>query len=227
MFNNHHRIFNGTEQHPPEAIGNKLGRRGREAGCGLVEEVELLRSEEYHREGEGLALASGEGAGALVETRLQEVEEVEHFGSGLGVDGAGEGETCEGEVFVDRLAREDVVGLTEIADAVEDALLGRERGYRTALKADVACREREHADDGLEERRLAAAVRARDQHRLAFLHREIHVVQDRPVAVAAGEMGNGQEFAHADSPFARDFLDFADNDCRSFCEPSRSGRSAL
>ena len=155
-----------------------------------------MGAEEDHCEGEGLALATGEGTCTDVELGLEEVEKIEHLGAGGGVGHTGECETGEGEVLIDGLAREDVVRLTEIADAGEDPLLGGERGDRTALKADVAAGEREHADDGLEERRLAAAVRSSDEYGLPFFDREIHVVEHRPVAVTAGEMANLEQIGH-------------------------------
>lgn len=155
-----------------------------------------MGAEKDHGEGEGLALAAGEGTGADVELGLEEVEEIEHLGAGVGVGCAREREPGEGEVLVDSLAREDVVRLTEIADAGEDPLLGGERGDRTALKPNVAAGKREHANDGLEERRLAAAVRPRDEHGLPFLDRKIHVVKHRPVAVTAGEMANLKQIGH-------------------------------
>ena len=187
---------------------NHFFRRFRREPCrGLVEKVELLGAEEDHREGEGLALSAGEGTGADVELGLEEVEEIEHLGAGGGVDVAGERETGEGEVLVDGLTREDIVRLAKIANAREDPLLGGERGDRTALKPDVAASEREHADDGLEERRLAAAVRSSDEYGLPFLDRKIHVVKHRPVAVTAGKMFDGKEFAHESLPiFSRGFF---------------------
>lgn len=81
--------------------------------------VELLGAGEDHCEGEGLALAAGEGACPLVGFRLEAVEKVQHFGSGRVENQLRQVHAYEHQILGDRLTWKDVVGLPKVADAGE------------------------------------------------------------------------------------------------------------
>jgi hypothetical protein len=63
---------------------------------------------------------------------------------------------------------------------------------RAAADHDITCTGRENAEEGLEQRGLAAAVRAEQRQHLALLERNVEAATDHAVAVADGEIAPGK-----------------------------------
>jgi hypothetical protein len=82
----------------------------------------------------------------------------------------------EEEVLAHRQVAEQERGLVRAAQALADALVGRELGDVLAEETDPAGGRRKVAGDGVEERRLAGAVRAEHGVLLAGLHGKGDVV---------------------------------------------------
>ena len=70
-----------------------------------------------------------------------------------------------------------------------------------AGEADAAGMDRDEAGDGLDEGRLAGAVRAEEDDDLAGRHGEVDAAHDRQVALVAGDERVGREGGgHAAAP---------------------------
>ena len=96
---------------------------------------------------------------------------------------------------------EDVLGLRHEGEAVADLLVRRRGGDLGAGEAHGAGMDRDEAGDGLDERRLAGAVRAEEGDELAGRDGEVDAAHDRQVALVAGDERVGREGGgHAASP---------------------------
>src|SRR5581483_10521826 len=80
---------------------------------------------------------------------------------------------AEAEVLLDRERRVHVTPLGHERDAEPGHALRREAAQRTAAQADVAGRDRDGAQHGVQRRRLARAVRADEADDLSFADLEV------------------------------------------------------
>ena len=72
------------------------------------------------------------------------------------------------------------------------ALVDRDRGERTSADRDFAGARRQDAEQRLEQRGLAAAVRAEQRQHLALLERDVETAPDFAVVIADGEASAGE-----------------------------------
>ena len=177
------------------------GGGGVEGGGVLVEEQELRLHEAGHEQGQGLALAAGEQAGAgghaVLEAQVEAGELLaEAFALAL-ADAPCEGAAAaaargEGEVFLNRHRRRgahhrvledaaDVLGALELALA----------GYVHAVYAYRAAVYLKGARDGVEHRALARAVAAYDRDKVAVVEAEIKAPERGFGVYRAGVEGLG------------------------------------
>ncbi|MNL28833.1 hypothetical protein D3C87_1504960 [compost metagenome] len=101
------------------------------------------------------------------------------------------------QIFANGHLREQRAFLRDEADALAQDLIGTQAVQALALEDHVALADRQHAADCLEQRRFAGAVGTDDAVDLAGLDRQVSAVEDgRAVAVAGGNVGNLEKFAH-------------------------------
>ena len=174
---------------------------GREAGGGLVEDEDRGLDDEGAGDGEHLPLAAGQRAGATGGAGGEVGEDGVERGDALGAAGLRQDGGGELEVLVDREGGEDVLGLRDEGEAVADLLVGGGLGDVGAGEVDAAGMDRDEAGDGLDEGRLAGAVRADEDEELAGRDGEVDGADDREVALVAGGEGvGGERGGHAAAP---------------------------
>ena len=138
-------------------------------------------------DGEHLLLAARERLGRLVRALLQHREERVDPRQGPGGHGAPVAAGAVGaelEVLAHGHRAEQQPALGHERQALAHEALGPRRGDAGAAVGDRPRADGDEADDGLEQRRLAGAVRADDGDELALADGEVDVVQHLGVAVA-------------------------------------------
>src|SRR5690606_29039339 len=100
---------------------------------------------------------------------------------------AGHLEGAHLEVLLDGQAREDVVGLRDVADAAGDQLVRLHVGDVLALQRHLAAADVDQPEHGLEQGRLAGAVGADDADQLALGHVQVGAVEDVDPRQVAGD----------------------------------------
>ena len=103
------------------------------------------------------------------------------------------------EVLLHGERAEDVALLRHPADAQPGAHLRRQRADLAAAERDRSGEAARHADQRVEQRRLAGAVAAQQRQRLALAQAEGHVGQHDGAAVARGQVLDGQQVSHRGS----------------------------
>ena len=101
-----------------------------------------------------------------------------------------------GEVFLDRERFENIALLRHPADPGMGPLIGPQPGDIGAVERDAAAEITGHADDGIDQRRIAHAVAAKQRQRLAFGERQRNVRQHHRFTVAGAKAVDGKEFRH-------------------------------
>ena len=204
------------EQHPVEVLGHGLEvvvddherlpgraqrlqelhdgplRRRVDALEGLVHEVHVGVLDERAREEDALLLPAGE-LRDLAARVIGHADLPERAHRGLALGGAGPLEPAEAAVephhhHVQHARREvpvDGAALRDVGHALPLLLV------RAAVDERLPGRGVDEPEHGLDERRLARAVRPHDGHEHALRHHEVDVPQHRLVAVGHGEVVHG------------------------------------
>ena len=162
----------------------------REAGGGLVEQQHARVGHEGPPHGHHLALAARQRPGPLLAALAEHREE-------LGDDLEALAEAAPApvvphlEVLLDREAGEHVVVLRDVADAPVDELVGLEAGDVRAVEGDLAGPHGDEPEHGLQEGRLAGAVRADDADQLLAGDVDGAAVEDVDLGHVAGDQVGG------------------------------------
>jgi hypothetical protein len=175
-----------------ERVEQFAAQQRRKAKRRLVEQQQLRRGHQRAADRHHLLLAAahraGELAAAFGEPRKQRHHAVEVFALG----GAGALRIgAELEILAHGQFGENAAPLRHQRDAGLDDLMRRQCEQVLPVEADARAVLRSHqACDGLEQRRLAGAVRAEHHDNLARLHVEIDAGERLMLAVAGGERAN-------------------------------------
>jgi len=166
----------------------------------LVEHHELRLRDERARDLEAPALTAGKRE-RLVRPQVLDVQLVEEpFEPQFPLLPA-DGECLEDreDVLLDRELAEHGRFLREIADAPPRAAVHRHVGDVFLVEEDPAVLRRDEADDHVERRRLAGAVRAEEADDLSLLHVERDVVHHIAAAIRLHESFGAQDAVPLDS----------------------------
>ncbi len=159
---------------------NVVHRDRIDAGEGLVEHHELRLRHECPRNLETAAFAARERV-CLGFPQVLDAEFVEQpFQPRLAlVPGDGQRLKNREQILLDRKLAEDGRLLREIADAAACALVHRLAGDILVVEQDATGSGRNEADDHIERRRLARAVRPEEPDDFALVELEVDVVHHR------------------------------------------------
>ena len=156
----------------------------RQAGRRLVEQQQPRLAHQRPAHGHHLPLAARELAGRLAalfaQRREHVVDPVDRWRKSSRAD-----EGAHLEVLLDDHRGEDVVLLRHEGEALGHQPVGRQVGDVLAVEADVAFRNGEQAEERLQRRRLAGAVRPDDDADIWALDGDDDAVEDRRAAIAA------------------------------------------
>src|SRR6266545_5953313 len=174
-------------------LEDRLHRKGRQAGRGLVEQEQIRLGDERTRHREHLPLAAGQRPRPLAPALPEAREEIEHLRQAQLRVGP-ECRRAELEVLLDAERREHVLALSDVADALRDDAVRLRPRDLLSVQQHGACTRREQADHRSDQRRLACAVRTDDRDDLARHHGQVDAVEDVHVGDVAGDEPTGLEY---------------------------------
>src|SRR5471032_22698 len=185
------------EQNGPSAfvkalqfIEDERNRLGRQANRRFIDQQDLRPAQHRHRHFEQLLFAAGEVAGVLITTLAQhrkQVVDVFPFGTRLRVAHRAGGHL---EVLVDRHQRKVAPPLRHISDTVRQERFRALARQLMVLPANRAALVGRHAEQGLQQGRLAGSIWTEQRDELAVPDAQIHAVQDFQVTVACTQAFN-------------------------------------
>ncbi len=167
-------------------------KEGREAGRRLVEQHELGPRQPAHGDGQHLALAAAQLAGFLGQPFLQGGEESVALAQGSGGAVACQPAYRQQQVLVHRHGAKDILTLRHVRQPKIAQVFSPPAEYRLAVTGDRAAHHVGEAKDGLEQRGFPAAVGPKNGDKLAGSDVEIDGMEDFELAIAGGELADGQ-----------------------------------
>src|SRR3954471_9311523 len=194
-----------VERH--QELAQLLDQRRIDAGARLIQQHEARFRHERHGDVDQLLLAIGEAASRQMRDRLQP-EELDHLVGVLSKAGVGRREQARGQRAFELLRRDDQVvahrelaedlqRLERAANAASRELERRHAGDVLAAELHVARGRPDLAEDGVEERGLAAAVRADHADDLARRDRKAHAIHRMDGAVVLAAILHFEKRSHA------------------------------
>ncbi len=177
----------GRARHLGEHLGDLGDELGGQALGRLVDEQQLVATQQHAGEGDHLLLPAREGAGPLVATADEVGEELGHdrgVHALVRVD--------EAQVLVDGQSAEDLAVLGHVADAAANDACGAHRLDLAAAQRDPSG-PRCETDDRLERRRLADAVAPEQRGDAGGGHVEGDALEDVRAAVVHVQVVDGED----------------------------------
>jgi hypothetical protein len=172
----------------------EIGRRKTRGRLVEQQQLRLAHQRPAHRH--HLPLAAGQLARRLIELAPEVGKQRQHVLANLFLVLWRRGIGADIEVLIDRERREHVAALRHHGNAERHQLRRPQTGDVLACEADFTLQTCGQGKDGLEQCRLAGAVRPDDDGDLVFGHVEIDALDDRNAAIAGSKPLDRQQRTH-------------------------------